>query len=173
MEGVGESCCRCVPPGEWVWGAAEEFQGEDDGRESEVAAPSPGGWGRHWLPQPQGEGSLGCGSWARKGPSGWGWGPLRLGLSLCPPSPAAPASLPHHPSSPYSAGTGELLLLQHTHVFHPVGGFSRSYHNASLTLSPQVSLSVAPFLGAPRRLRLSHGHPGHRGRDLPSEQGRL
>lgn len=40
---------------------------------------------------------------------------------LC--SPAAPASLPHHPSSPYSAGTGELLLLQHTHVFHPVGGF--------------------------------------------------
>ena len=94
MEGVGESCCRCVPPGEWVWGAAEEFQGEDDGRESEVAAPSPGGWGRHWLPQPQGEGSLGCGSWARKGPSGWGWGPLRLGLSLCPPPLTSPTRSP-------------------------------------------------------------------------------
>lgn len=87
VEGVGESCCRCVPPGEWVWGAAEELQGEEDGRESEVAARSPGGrgWGRHWLPQPQGEGSLGGGRWARKGPSEWGWGPLRPGLSLCPP----------------------------------------------------------------------------------------
>ena len=65
MEGVGESCCRCVPPGEWVWGAAEEFQGEDDGRESEVAAPSPGGWG-----------------------------PLRLGLSLCPPPLTSPTRSP-------------------------------------------------------------------------------
>ena len=28
----------------------------------------------------------------------------------------------------------------------------RGYHSASLLLSPQVSLTVAPFLGAPRRL---------------------
>ena len=66
MEGVGESCCHCVPPGEWVWGAAEEVQGEDDAGSQR--------W-LHRLPQPQGEGSLGCGSWARKGPSGWGGGP--------------------------------------------------------------------------------------------------
>ena len=31
----------------------------------------------------------------------------------------------------------------------------RGYHNASLLLSPQVSLRVAPFLGAPRRWSVS------------------
>ena len=31
----------------------------------------------------------------------------------------------------------------------------RGYHNASLLLSPQVSLTVAPFLGAPRRWSVS------------------
>ena len=31
----------------------------------------------------------------------------------------------------------------------------RGYHNASLLLSPQVSLTVASFLGAPRRLSVT------------------
>ena len=31
----------------------------------------------------------------------------------------------------------------------------RGYHNASLLLSPQVSLTIAPFLGAPRRWSVS------------------
>ena len=31
----------------------------------------------------------------------------------------------------------------------------RGYHNASLLPSPQVSLTVAPFLGAPRRLSVT------------------
>ena len=79
MEGVGESCCRCVLPGEWVCGVAEEPQGEEDGEDSEpqVAAPSQGGTGYPSL-RVMGAWVLDAGE--GRGPLGWGWGEERLSL---------------------------------------------------------------------------------------------
>lgn len=84
VEGVGSpvtAACHLVSGS----GGGRGAPGEEDGRESEVAARVPGGGvGRHWLPQPQGEGSLGGGRWARKGPSGVGvGGPRPYSVSAC------------------------------------------------------------------------------------------
>ncbi|KAJ8782813.1 hypothetical protein J1605_009421 [Eschrichtius robustus] len=60
VEGVGESCCHCVLPSEWVCGVAEEPQGEEDGEESEGATGGSTESGGHRLPQPQGENHTVC-----------------------------------------------------------------------------------------------------------------
>lgn len=93
MEGVGESCCHCVPPGEWVWGAAEEVQGEDDAGSQRWLHQVPGGGGGTGYPSLRVRGAWVVEAGQGRGPLGGG-GALRPGLSLCLPPLTSPTRSP-------------------------------------------------------------------------------
>lgn len=89
MEGVGESCCHCVPPGEWVWGAAEEVRGRTMAGSQRWLHQVPGGGGGTGYPSLRVRGAWVVEAGQGRGPLGGG------GPKTGPQSPPASSDLPH------------------------------------------------------------------------------